>query len=201
MDRQRIASRHWRPPQQRALRRALRHVLRSPQRICLLHEPARRARRLFRGGRRRVEHRLESGVDFEDRTLRWRVDGRDGHPVQVAPLHRRPESGLGPSDAPVHPAQKRMGLPHAGAAHSGRPSSVESRLIRRHAGWPRPPRSGQEYRTQALRGRAQHDGQGAQTAGEQRVHQRDRRRHQVRGHAEPHGGPHPQHRLRPGRDR
>ena len=62
VDRERAAPRHQSAAPERSLRRDVRHVLRSPQRVHVLHQPARRAGRLLGRRRRAVEHRLESGL-------------------------------------------------------------------------------------------------------------------------------------------
>ena len=140
-------------------------------------------------------------MDIEDRTVRRRVDGRDGNSVQVTPLRRRFESGVGHPDAPIHSAQERMGLSHTRPAHHGRPAGAEQGVGGRDAGGARPPRSRQEYRTQAVCRLACDHGQGAQAAHQRCRWQRHRRRRQVRRHPEPHRRPDRSHRLRPGGDR
>ena len=76
VDRERAAPRHQPAAPERSLRRDVRHVLRSPQRLHVLHQPARRAGRLFGRRRRAVEHRLESGVESRTGTFEggWTVE-------------------------------------------------------------------------------------------------------------------------------
>ena len=89
VDCQRTAARYQSASAERSDRRDVRYLLRSPQRLPLLHQSARRARRLFSRRRRRLQHRLESGVVVENRAIRRRLDGRNGDSVQVAALPRR----------------------------------------------------------------------------------------------------------------
>src|SRR5712691_1536516 len=78
MDCERAAPRHEPAAPERSHRRDVRHLLRSPQRVSLLLEPARRACRLLSRRRRRLERRLESG--WESKTGRF--DG--GWTVEMA---------------------------------------------------------------------------------------------------------------------
>ena len=158
LDRQRAAPRHQPAAQQRSLRRDVRHLLRSPERLHVLHEPARRARRLLGRRRGQSEHRLESGVGARTRA---RFEG--GWTVEMAIPFKslRYRSGTGPGlghpAAPRHPPQERVDVPDAGAAEPGRAAGAQSRLVRRHAGRPRSAAGEQELRAQAVRDLAAHD--------------------------------------------
>ena len=98
-----------------------------------------------------LEHRLEPGLDVEDRPLRRRLDRRDGDSVQVAALPFGPGSGLGHPGAPVGPAQERVGVSDAGAAEPGGPAGVQPDFGRRDAGRTRAAAGRQEPRAQAVR--------------------------------------------------
>ncbi len=153
VDRQRAAPRHQPDAAERSLRRRLRHLLRSPQRVHVLRQSARRLRRLLRGRRGRAEHRLEPGVGREDRPLRRRLDARDAVPVQVAALHLGRRPGLGHPVPPLDPPQERVDLLDAGAAEHGGPAGAQSRLVVRHGGRPRPAAGEPQPRAQAVRAR------------------------------------------------
>ena len=153
VDRQRAAPRHQPDAAERSLRRRLRHLLRSPQRLHVLRQPARRFRRLLRRRRGRAEHRLEPGVGREDRPLRRRLDAGDAVPVQVAALHLRRGPGVGHPVPPFDPPQERVDLLDAGAAEHGGTAGAQSRLGVRHGGRPRPAAGGPQSRDQAVRAR------------------------------------------------
>ena len=65
------------------------------------------------------ERRLEPGVGRADRPVRGRLDGRDGHPVQVAALRSGTDQIWGIKLRRVDPAQERVDAPDAVPASTG----------------------------------------------------------------------------------
>ena len=200
--RQRDAPRHHAAPPERHLHRLLRHLLRPPQRLQLLHQPAGGALGLAVHQRGQPQQRLEPGVGRADGPLRGRLDGRDGDPVQDPPLPLRAAPPLGHPAPPRHPAQERVGVPDP-AAHLGR----RRQRGRRHLpglgrGHPRRPRAAPgepQHRGQAVRHRGHLDRPDRGPGGEQRRERQRGHRRQVRHHPEPDRRLHLQHRLRAGR--
>ena len=98
VDRQRAAPRHQPAAPERSHRRDVRHLLRSAQRLHVLHQPARRAAPTTRSSTRAAP--TPTGIrcgTSQHRPLRRRLDGRDGDPVQVAALPRRAPNRCGAS--------------------------------------------------------------------------------------------------------
>ena len=103
------------------------------------------------------KRRLESGLGRAHRALRRRLDGRDGDPLQVAPLSLRCVEGMGFPGPPVDPPQERVGLPLPRARRGTRRSGARSALLLGHAGRPRSSAGQPEPRDQTLRHLAGHD--------------------------------------------
>ena len=188
--------------QERSLRRRLRHLLRSPQRLHVLRQPARRLRRLLGDRRRRAEHRLESGVGRRAPAAsraagrwRWRFPFKSlrytSGPDQVWGIQFRrsirhknewtywtpvPQNMAGPqalNRVSSYGTVVGLDLPPAGRNLELKPYALGKMTTDRIANPP--------------------------TA--QRQRRRRRRRREVRRHREPDRRPHREHRLRAGRDR
>ena len=196
---QRDAPRRQPAPRQRYVRRDVRHVSRSAKRVCVLHQPARRAGRSDLYGRRQSESRLELGVGGSNRPIRRRLDRGNRHSVQVAALHVGSRSDVGRQFPARHPSQERVGAPHCAAGGAWRVDGLVSRVGRRDARGPGSSDGEQEHRDQAVRHFEVHDRSHARVA--RRPRRRLRRRREVRHHRQPHRRYHLQHRFRPGRSR
>ena len=88
----------------------LRHLLRSPQRLHLLHQPARRAAPTTRSSTRarRTPTGIRCGTSQTGRFEGGWTRG-DGDPVQVAALHVGRRPGVGHPDAPRRSAARTSG--------------------------------------------------------------------------------------------
>ena len=153
---ERDAARHAAAPRERHVLGGLRHVQRPPQRHRVLHESARRARRLPDHQRGQSQRRLEPRMGRAHGTLRGRLDRRDGDSLQVDALPAGTDARLGNPVPPHGAPQERTLLPHPGA-HFGRPARPVPRIRRRHARGPGGARRGQRPRSQAVRHRRVHD--------------------------------------------
>ena len=204
VDGQRAAARHQPAAPERSVRRDVRHVPRSPQRVHVLHEPARRRADYSVIDEGEPEHRLESGLG---RAKTGRFDG--GWTVEMAipfkSLRYRSghRSGVGHPDAPRRSGARTSGRYLTPVPQNPRrPAGVQPHFARRHAGRPRSAAGGQEPRAEAVRDLAAHD---RSRCG------RRRSTNDLDGDiggdvkygvtAEPHRRLHRQHRLRAGRDR
>ena len=74
---------------------------------------ARRPHRRPDHQRAAVQHRLEPVWERQGRAVRGRLDGRDGHSVQVAALPARAARSLGLQRAPRQPVEERVVVPDA----------------------------------------------------------------------------------------
>ena len=81
--------------------------------VLLPDQPARRPARAAVADEVHQHRELEHGVARAVGTLRRRLVGRDGHPVQVAALPRRPDAGLGHQLPARHPMEERVRLSRA----------------------------------------------------------------------------------------
>ena len=148
--RQRAAPRQRQHPRQRKLHLRHRHLPRSPQRLSVPDQPARRAAR-HDGHRRSAELGVERHLGGQDRTLRARLDDGGGDSVQDAALPRQRRAGVGHQPAPAGEVEERDLVPVAGAGGA--------RLRRRQpdgvggdAGRPRDAGAVEERRAEAVRG-------------------------------------------------
>ena len=112
------------------------------------------------------------------------------------------EPGVGRSVPPIDPAQERVDLSDAAAAAARRPAgdSIASRWAARWSGSTFRPPAGISSSSRTPLGEATPIGCAPRRSVE-RLGWRCRRRREVRRHRQPDGRLHPQHRLRPGRDR
>ena len=109
-------------------------------------------RRSGRHRRRQPERRLESGLGRAHGTLRRRVDRRDGHSVQVAPLPIGRRPGRGASTSGASSAARTSGRISRRFRHRpAAPGGMFRRVARRHAGRARPAAGQQEHRAEAVR--------------------------------------------------
>ena len=134
------------------------------------------------------------------RAIRGRMDGRSGHPVQVAALPAWPGPDLGLQRAPHQPLEERDVVPHARAGvarHRGHHAGIAGS----HGGRAGGAGGLEEPGAQAVR----HLGSDERSRGHaedlERAGRRRRGRSEVRPHAEPDGRLHLQHRFRAGRGR
>ena len=202
VDRQRDAPRHAPVPPERHDHRLLRHLLRPPQRLQLLHQPPRGPLGRAVHQRGQPQLRLEPRVGRAHRPLPRRLDARDGDSVQDPALPRRAAPPLGHPDPALHPAQERVGLPDPHprlGRRRQRPDRHLPGLGRGHPRGPRAPAGEPQPRGQALRHRGHHHRPHRRPGVEQRGGRQRGHRRQVRHHAEPDRRLHLEHRLRAGR--
>ena len=202
VDRQRAAPRHQPDAAERSLRRRLRHLLRSPQRLHVLRQPARRLLRLLGRRRRRAEHRLEPGVG-RARPAASTAAGRSRCSSRSSRCAtRRAPIRCGASSSAARSATRTSG-PTGRRCRRTWPARRRSTACRRTArvvGLDLPPAGRNlELKPYAL-GKMTHRSPD-ESADHERQGRRHRRRREVRRHREPHRRPHRQHRLRAGRDR
>ena len=147
--RQRAAARQRQHPRQRELHLRHRHAARSPQRLPLPDQPARRAAR-HDGHRRSAELGVERHLVREDRPLRARLDDGGGDSVQVAALSRQRRAGVGHQPAAAGEVEERDLVPLAGA-RGARRRRRQPHGVGGDAGRPRDAGAVEEHRAEAVR--------------------------------------------------
>ena len=108
-------------------------------------------RRLLGRRRGRLEHRLESRLDIEDRPVRRRLDRRDGDPVQVDSLPSGQRSGVGHPAATLRATKNEWAYLTPVPQNLAGPQAFNRISAGRHARRSRSSAGRQEYRAQAVR--------------------------------------------------
>ena len=155
--------------------------------VSFYTNPLGRARRLRDHQRRQSEQRLEPGLGPPHRPVRGRLDGRNGNPVQIAPVSARTGAGLGRPAATRGTAEERVGVPDAASALARWARRDLSGLRRRDTRWARGAGWQQEPGNQTIWYRRPDDRPQCQSSEERCRGRRFRRRREIRHHAESHG--------------